>query len=114
MTPTAPAQLDAIKPCPFCGSPGAICCLEEPGSPASFWINCSCGIETRERRTEQEAVALWNTRVATGAGTPTREEIESAIKNKIRIANGFEFKFIEGMDEAADAILALLTARSGG
>lgn len=50
----------------------------------------------------------------TGAGMPTREEIESAIKNKIRIANGFEFKFIEGMDEAADAILALLAARSGG
>ncbi len=55
---------EALKPCPFCGKPGAICVLEdEPGSsPASFWVNCFCGIETPERRTEQEAVELWNIR----------------------------------------------------
>jgi Lar family restriction alleviation protein len=61
----------ALKPCPFCGNPGAICVLEdEPGSPASFWVNCSCGVETPERRTEDEAIALWNTRVIPAQGEP--------------------------------------------
>lgn len=110
-------QLDALKPCPFCGSPGAICCLEdEPGSPASFWVNCSCGIETRERRTEQEAVALWNTRAATGAGMPTREEIGRVIYLLLYEARGAIWEANESKDvwyREADRFLALLTARSG-
>lgn len=64
-----------LLPCPFCGSPAAFCCLEdEPGSPASFWVNCSCGVETPERRTEDEAVALWNRRTA-AAATPGPDQI---------------------------------------
>ena len=59
----AQAATEELKPCPFCGKQGAICILEdEQGSPASFWVNCFCGVETPERRTEQEAVTLWNTR----------------------------------------------------
>jgi Lar family restriction alleviation protein len=55
--------MSELLTCPFCDSPAAICELEdEPGSPASFWVNCSCGIETPERRTEPEAIALWNRR----------------------------------------------------
>jgi hypothetical protein len=46
--------------CPFCGAAGAICSWE---NLSGFWVNCSCGVETPERRTEAEAIALWNTRV---------------------------------------------------
>lgn len=57
-----------LLPCPFCGSPAAWRCLEdEPGSPASFWVNCSCGVQTPERRTEAEVLDLWNRRALRGA-----------------------------------------------
>lgn len=70
-----------LLPCPFCGKPGAMCELEEePGSPMSFWVNCSCGIETPERRTEAEAVALWNTR-ALAQPAPAGREITDAMVN---------------------------------
>jgi hypothetical protein len=53
-----------ILPCPFCAKPGGLCELaEEPGSHLSFWVNCSCGVETPERRTKAEAIAVWNTRI---------------------------------------------------
>lgn len=51
--------------CPFCGRQPAICVLEdEPGgSPFGYWLNCLCGAQTQERRTEAEAVEAWNRRV---------------------------------------------------
>lgn len=92
-----------LEPCPFCGNPGAICCLEdEPGSPASFWVNCSCGIETRERRTEQEAIALWNTRVVSSPAVG--KDVEGAARTiapysgAVHVRDGEVFSYYAGFN----------------
>lgn len=82
MTPSpTPSEGEAmLKPCPFCGRKAALCILEDsPGELISAWVNCTCGIETRERRTEREAIELWNTRAAAqSSGVREWQPIETA------------------------------------
>ena len=81
-----------LAECPFCGKPGAICCLEdEIDSPAGFWINCSCGVETVERRTEAEAVEHWNTRNGTPAlaqAAGMRDDAEADLADLAELTDG--------------------------
>jgi Lar family restriction alleviation protein len=53
-----------LLPCPFCGSRVAMSILEddEPGEILSAWVECLCGVEMHESRTEAEAAMRWNVR----------------------------------------------------
>lgn len=108
MTAPAPAGLEKLKPCPFCGedcgyvrSP-----FKAPNGDPYFTVTCvNCGAHSTDTGSEAEAIAAWNTR-APSAPTEAMEELRKAAEN---IAN-FAWSSIREVDcsEAADHLNKLL------
>lgn len=70
--------MTTLLPCPFCGAKTAMSILEdEPGETISAWVACRCGVEIRERRTEEEAALHWNTRATSLDDGLCEEELPS-------------------------------------
>jgi Lar family restriction alleviation protein len=61
-------------PCPFCGGEaGDDYIRKDPGSDdTSFWVVCDntdCNAEGPLRKTPEEAIEAWNTRMTPGEGS---------------------------------------------
>ncbi len=60
----------AVKPCPFCGGYPLIY------NASGVYIECAeCGMSTRQKETQREAVEFWNTRLVFGedSGADSKE-----------------------------------------
>ena len=61
--------MNELKPCPFCGGKADIYLSNDVPPSYGVWHYCMFGkntydikVETRWRRTKQEAIDLWNSR----------------------------------------------------
>jgi Lar family restriction alleviation protein len=101
---------EELRPCPFCGGKGALCVLEgEPGEFIGAWVNCSCGAETREQRTEREAIIKWNTRSVL-VQTPSAEKIAQFIGRSRRDLIKNQQDLIDTQQKRINAIREALQA----
>ena len=58
-----------VKPCPFCGGYPLIY------NASGVYIECAeCGMSTRQKETQREAVEFWNTRVFGGDSEATNAD----------------------------------------
>ncbi|AWV20328.1 hypothetical protein RADP37_05405 (plasmid) [Roseomonas mucosa] len=72
------ARVEALLPCPFCGSPASEGC----GGPKQHWISCDgCSVEGPIEQEMFQAVAAWNTR--TPDATHLRE-VNAALVEALR------------------------------
>ena len=72
-----------VKPCPFCGGYPLIY------NASGVYIECAeCGMSTRQKETQREAVEFWNTRVFGGDIEATNAE--SGADSKENGASGDE------------------------
>lgn len=73
-------EMEALLPCPFCGSPASEGC----GGPKQHWISCDgCSVEGPIEQEMFQAVAAWNTR--TPEATHLRE-VNAALVEALREA----------------------------
>ena len=74
----------AVKPCPFCGGYPLIY------NASGVYIECAeCGMSTRQKETQREAVEFWNTRLVFG-GDSGENNVESGADSKENGASGDE------------------------
>lgn len=56
-----------LKPCAHCGKKAYVCHITQENHLAPFFVKCNeCGMHTTNKRTEKEAIAVWNRRVKQG------------------------------------------------
>lgn len=56
-----------LKPCPFCGGPASLFCVEQPSGELTYEVDCEndgCEVSacTMLYPTREEAAAVWNRR----------------------------------------------------
>lgn len=57
--------MSKLKSCPFCGDKAILDEMEFSLPKRRFiWVHCkSCGAQTRQEKTEEDAIKCWNIRV---------------------------------------------------
>lgn len=84
--------------CPFCG--GEAECIEfdgyRPSSPKTYRVSCNdedCTMQSAEYRTEEDAIAAWNTRAESAELAALRQQVADLTET---LAFAAQYKGIEG------------------